>query len=85
MNSESDYKEAALRHVKRCFELTEENKDKVKDFDIAYSIELRARDQAINKEFKEAKIYYQMALDEAKKIGKKEDRKFFLSDLKSGN
>ena len=54
----------------------------MKDFDIANSLEAMARVHAHNEEFKEAKIYYQMALDEAKKMVK-EDKKLFISDLKS--
>lgn len=57
----------------------------MKDFDIANSLEAMARVHAHNEEFKEAKIYYQMALDEAKKMVKEEDKKLFISDLKSGN
>ena len=85
VHSELGYKAGALRHAQRCFELTEANKTKVKDFDIAYSLEAMARAHALNDEFKEANTYYQMALDKAKQMTKDEDKKLFMGDLKGGN
>lgn len=74
--------EEALKHAKRCRELTE--KHDLKGFDLAYSYEALARAYAISGNKEEFKKNFDLANEAGEKIQGKEDKEIFMGDLKSG-
>ena len=77
--------DAALRHAKRCLELTEAHAELMKDFDKAFAFEGAARANAVAGNKKETKKYNEMAEKAGEKIKDAEDKKYFFEDLKAGN
>ena len=75
--------EPALYHAKRCLEICKENS--IGDFDIAFAYEAMARGHAIAGNKTECEKYLQLAEGAGKQIGKKEDRDYFLGELKTIN
>jgi hypothetical protein len=73
--------EAALYHAKRCLDICLEND--IGDFDIAFAYEAMARANAVAGKTKEKDEYLLKANEAAEKIKKKEDKEYFLSELKS--
>ena len=73
--------EPALFHAKRCLDICKENN--IKDFDIAFAYEAMARAHAIAGNRTECEKYLQLAKEAADKIKKKEDKNYFLSELKT--
>jgi tetratricopeptide (TPR) repeat protein len=76
--------EAALRHASHCLEITENNLEKMQDFDKAYAFEGMARALALGGQKDEAKAYYQKAQSAGQQISDEEDRAIFMSDFKAG-
>jgi hypothetical protein len=76
---------AALKHAKRCLELTEDYMELMQDFDIAYSYEALARAHALNSNVQEAMMYIRKAEVSGQAIANEEDRKIFLADFNGGN
>ena len=74
--------EMALYHAERCMQITENNPDKMEDFDIAFAHESVARAHSISGHTDLAGKGIQLALNAAKSIAKKDDRDYFLKDLK---
>lgn len=83
--SELGIAEAALRHARRCQELTEEHADLMEDFDRAYALEGLARAHAVAGNHDEARAYLERAQKAGKGIADEESRKFFDGDLEGGN
>ena len=77
--------EAALRHALRCVELTEEHKSKMKDFDVAFSVEALARAHAALGKTEEAKKLKLSAAELGNTIADPEDKKIYVEDLAGGN
>ena len=77
-------KYAAMRHAVRCWELTEEHKDLMSDFDIAFAHECIARAYALNGEMENAQANKEKAEQAGTEIADAEDRKYFFSDLENG-
>jgi len=77
--------ESALRHATRCFELTEEFTELMKDFDQAYAYEGMARANALAGNREEAIKYIQHAEKSGQAIQNDEDRRIFLGDFNGGN
>ena len=77
--------EQALHHAKRCLDLTEQHRNEMKDFDIAFAYECVARAYAMHGDEKEAIKYYDMAKTAGNKIKDTEDKQIFDSDMESGN
>jgi hypothetical protein len=75
----------ALRHAQRCFELTEANRDLMKDFDIAYAFEGVARAQAMLGDHRIAKEFLVLAQQAGAAIANEEDRSIFMGDFDGGN
>lgn len=75
----------ALDHARRCFELTEANREEMKDFDIAYAYEGLARANALAGKTEEASKWYEKAQQAGKAILDEEDRETFLGDFENGN
>jgi len=75
----------ALRHAQRCFELTESNRNLMKDFDIAYAFEGVARAQAMLGDHRIAKEFLILAERAGEAIANEEDRSIFMGDFDSGN
>ena len=73
--------EPALYHAQRCLELCKENN--IGDFDIAFAYEAMARAQALAGNEKECKKYIQLAKEAAGQIKKREDKAYFLNELKT--
>jgi hypothetical protein len=74
----------ALRHAQRCFELTESNRELMKDFDIAYAFEGMARAQAMLGDHRIAKEFLVLAEQAGEAIANEEDRSIFMGDFDSG-
>jgi hypothetical protein len=73
--------EPALFHAKRCLEICKENN--IKDFDIAFAYEAMARAHASAGEKTECEKHLQLAKEAADQIKKKEDKDYFLGELKT--
>jgi hypothetical protein len=74
----------ALRHAERCFELTESNKDLMKDFDIAYAYEGLARACALTGDRSRASEFFDLAQKAGNAIADEEDRSIFKGDFTGG-
>jgi hypothetical protein len=75
----------ALRHAQRCFELTEANRDQMKDFDIAYAFEGLARAHAMVGDQQMAEEFLVLAGQAGEAIANEEDRSIFMDDFDGGN
>ena len=73
--------EPALYHATRCVEICREND--IGDFDIAFAYEAMATAHAIAGDKTECKKYLQLAKEAGEKIGKKEDKDYFFTELKT--
>ena len=73
--------EPALYHAKRCLDICVENN--IGDFDIAFAYEAMARAHSIAGDKAECKKYLQLATEARENIKKKEDKDYFLSELKT--
>jgi hypothetical protein len=76
--------EQALKHARRCLELTEKYRDKMKDFDIAYAYEGIARAYALGGDREKAAKFSAMARSAGESISNEEDKRIFAGDLKGG-
>ena len=83
--SELGMAESALRHARRCQELTTEHADLMEDFDQAYAYECMARANAVAGNSEEAQKYMELAEQAGQAIADEESRKFFLGDLNGGD
>ena len=75
----------ALSHAQRCFELTEANRNLMKDFDIAYAFEGMARAQAMLGDHRIAQEFLILAQQAGNTIANEEDRSIFMGDFEWGN
>ena len=75
--------EPALYHAKRCLEICKENN--IEDFDIGFAYEAMARACVIMGNKKECEKNIELAREAAEQIKKKEDKDYFLSELKTIN
>ncbi len=83
--SELGLADAALRHARRCQELTTEHADLVEDFDQAYAHEAMARANALAGNQEEALEHLRLAEAAGQAIADDQSKQFFLGDLKGGN
>jgi len=74
-----------LYYASRCLELTEQNRDSLEDFDIAFAYEGMARANALARDQEKARHYYQLAEQAGQTISDQEDRDIFVADLASGD
>jgi len=74
----------ALRHARRCLELSGLHAAEMKDFDLAYAQEAMARAVAMAGDAVEASRLREMAERLGEKIQDDEDRRIFQADLRSG-
>jgi hypothetical protein len=77
--------EAALRHAKRCLELTEQHADLVEDFDRAFAYESVARAYAVGGNREEALRYIELAQQAGEAIEADENREIFVGDFDGGD
>ena len=77
--------EAALRHAKRCLELTEEHADLVADFDQAFAYESVARAHAVARNQEEAHRYIELAQQAGEAIEADENKEIFVADFDGGD
>ena len=75
---------AALRHAKRCAELTETHSDLMEDFDRAFAQECLARAHALAGNRDDALRYMKLAEEAGEAIADKGSRDYFFSDLNGG-
>lgn len=75
----------ALKHAHRCYELLEENKSEMADFDVAFACEAVARAHAVSGDKVGAKKYIDMARMAGEAIKEKEDRDIFFTEFNGGN
>lgn len=78
------FEEAALRHARRCLELTQEYAELMQDFDWAYAYEGLARANALAGNHGETVRYLQLALEHGQSIANDEDQKIFMGDFEGG-
>ncbi len=76
--------ELALRHARRCLELTEENPQEMEDFDFAYAYEGIARALALGGDGEQSRKYFDLAKAAGEKISNAENKEIFTGDLASG-
>ncbi|MBN1435240.1 tetratricopeptide repeat protein [Candidatus Fermentibacterales bacterium] len=76
--------EAALRHARRCMELTERHPGKMQDFDLAFAYEGLARTSALAGDSEEAARLKAKARELGSRIADPEDRQIFEQDFASG-
>ncbi len=76
--------ESALRHARRCMELTEKHPDLMTDFDLAFANECLARAHAISGNKTEAEKFIALAEKAGELIKDKDDRKVFFDDFNGG-
>jgi len=75
--------EPALFHAKRCLDICKKNN--IGDFDIAFAYEAMARAHSVAGDKAECEKYLQLATQVGENIKKKEDKDYFLSELKTIN
>lgn len=73
--------EPALYHAMRCLDICKENN--IGDFDIAFAYEAMARAHTIAGNKTKCEKYLRSAEAAGKQIEKKEDRNYFISELKT--
>jgi len=83
--SELGLADAALRHARRCQELTLEHTDLMEDFDQAYAHEAMARANALAGNQEEALEHLHLAEAAGQAIADDQSKQFFLGDLHGGN
>ena len=71
--------EKSLEHANICMDITEE--ESLKDFDLAYAYECKARAFATLGDSDKMNDYFVKAKDFGEQIGSEKDRKIFFSDL----
>lgn len=76
--------EPALRHARRCLELTNEYEDLMADFDWAYAYEGLARANALGGKKDEAQKYIQLAQESGEAIKDDENKGIFMDDFNAG-
>ena len=75
----------AVRHANRCLELTEEHKDLLADFDIAYAYEAAARSNALAGNIEDAQKFMILARSAGEAIKDEKDRAIFRKDIEGGD
>ncbi len=75
----------ALRHARRCLELTEQHDPHMDDYDIAFAYEAMARAGALAGNMDEARVFHGKAAAAAAQIEDPGHRKVFEEEFKSGN
>jgi hypothetical protein len=75
----------ALRHARRCYDLMEENKTQMEDFDIAFACEAVARACAMSGDTVGSRKFIEMAKKAGDAIKGKEDRDIFFAEFNGGN
>ncbi len=75
----------SLTHARRCLELTDQFKDQMEDFDLAFAYELFARTNAANGQIDTAREYREMAQKAGDQIKDEESRSIFFTDFNAGN
>jgi hypothetical protein len=75
----------ALRHARRCLEMTEKHRDQMADYDAAFALEAMARANALAGNMEEAKRFHALAAEGAATIEDPEHRRVFEEEFKSGN
>jgi hypothetical protein len=74
----------SLRYALRCMELTEQHRNEMADFDVAYAYEAMARANALLGRLEEARPYFGMAKEAGEKISDAEDKEIFTGDFNGG-
>jgi hypothetical protein len=75
----------ALKHARRCLEITNAHPDQMADFDVAYAYEGNSRALGLNGQIDEACTYYDKAKSAGDAIANAEDKEIFMGDFTSGN
>jgi tetratricopeptide (TPR) repeat protein len=76
--------DAALRHARRCLELTEQHADLMADFDRAFALEAMARANAIAGNRDRALEYIERAKEAGEAIAQDDDKSIFWADFDGG-
>ena len=73
----------ALSYAKETLKITEENKKKMKDFDLAYAYESMARAYSISENKDESEKWYKKAKAAGDLIADEKDKEYFILDFNS--
>lgn len=74
----------AMAHAHKCWQLTEQHRADMQDFDLAFAYELLARAHAMQGAVEQAAAYYEKARAAGHAIQDDEDRAIFVADLTAG-
>ena len=77
--------EAALRHARRCLELTQTNRAQMADWDMAFACDVLARAHAAAGQNEHARQAKERARAAGEAIADPDDRKFFFEWFAGGN
>jgi tetratricopeptide (TPR) repeat protein len=75
----------ALAHADRCLELTDQYREQMADFDLAFAYEMSARTNAAAGQREAARQYREQAQQAGERIADQEDREIFFADYNGGN
>jgi tetratricopeptide (TPR) repeat protein len=85
VHSRLGYGEEALRHARRCLELTTQQPELMADFDVAFACEGMARAYAVLENETEARAYLLKAEEAGRLISDPEDRTIFFDSFYGGD
>ncbi|MCP4438366.1 MAG: hypothetical protein GY810_05425 [Aureispira sp.] len=80
----SGRKDNALHHARRCWQITQDNLNQMKGFDVSYAHSVLARAYALSGNQAGFTDHYTKAKETGQQIEKEGDKKLFLEDLVSG-
>lgn len=80
----AERKSEALLNAQKCLDYCNQNKDELKDFDLAYAYQIMARAYALNL-YKETQQSINKATELGELIADPEDKKIYMTDFNHGN
>lgn len=81
----ADLGQEALRHARRCVQITIDHREKLEDFDVAFAYECLARAHACAGNADEALVFWQEAHKLGKAIADPQDKEIFERELYGGD
>ncbi|MBX3458886.1 MAG: hypothetical protein KF696_02835 [Planctomycetes bacterium] len=75
----------AVRHAKRCLQLSEQHADEIEDFDQAFAYEAMARAHAVEGDSQQSEKYFRLAIEHGRAIKDEKNRKVFEAEFKAGD
>lgn len=75
----------AVRHARRCLEITERHVDEIEDFDQAFAYEAMARAHAVEGDSQLSAKFFELAIQHGRAIKDEQHRKVFEAEFKGGD